>query len=325
MDSLRRALTARRRATRAQLAADTGLSTMTVGKLLARLEQRGEVRQDETEPAPSGRPSTIAAYNGEFAHVATISVVQREGKSAFTCSVYNLFGERVRSDRMCLDAVREDSFDPWLKDVLRQGYRLRLVAFAMPGEADGDCVFISDFEGLRYSSFLPRLRREFGVETLFENDVNAAVFGHALEGKGVGVAAGIYFPRRFGPGAGIVVQGEILHGCRHFAGEVAFIHGMDAWRALEDADTPRVLERIGELLVILACTVAPEDVVLYGDFLTPEMECALREFVRVRLSGRFELKLTCERDMAPDMERGAVLLAMRRMRELLRENGTEEA
>lgn len=318
MDSLRGALIARRRATRAQLSEDTGLSTMTVGKLLAQMQRCGEVRQDETVSAPSGRPSTIAAYNGEYAHFATISVVQRGGRGAFTCSVYNLFGERVRSDELLLDSVREDSFDPWLEDVTAQGYRLRLLALALPGEAEGDCVFISDFEALLYDRFLPRLRRKFGVETLFENDVNAAVFGHVFEEEGPGVAAGMYFPRTFCPGAGIVVKGEILHGSRHFAGEIAFIHGADAWSALDYADTSRAQAMIGELLVILACTVAPAGVVLYGDFFTPEWEAALREHVKARLSGQFDLKLTCESDMAQDMERGAARLAMRRLRELLR-------
>lgn len=318
MDSLRGALIARRRATRAQLSEDTGLSTMTVGKLLAQMERSGEVRQDETVSAPSGRPSTIAAYNGEYAHLATVSAVQRGGRSAFTCSVYNLFGERLRSDELLADPVREDSFDPWLEDVTAQGYRLRLVAFALPGEAEGDCVFISDFEALLYGSFLTRIRRKFGVETLFENDVNAAVFGHAFEEEQMGVAAGMYFPRAFGPGAGVVVNGEILHGRRHFAGEIAFIHGYDAWNALDYADMPRAARMIGELLVILACTVAPSGVVLYGDFLTPEWENALRAHVKARLAGQFDLKLTCEEDMAQDMERGAARLAMRRLRELLR-------
>lgn len=318
MDSLRWALIARRRATRAQLSEDTGLSTMTVGKLLAQMERCGEVRQDETVSAPSGRPSTIAAYNGEYAHFAAISVVQSGGASMFTCSIYNLFGERVRSDKLLLDAVREDSFDPWLEDVMARGYRLRLLAFALPGEAEGDCVFISDFEALLYDHFLPRLRRKYGVETLFENDVNAAVFGHVFERERIDVAAGVYFPRTFCPGAGVVVKGEILHGCRHFAGEIAFIHGVDAWNALDYADTSRALRMIGELLVILACTVAPEGVVLYGDFFTPQWESALREHVKARLAGQFELKLTCEGDMAQDMERGAVRLAMRRLRELLR-------
>ena len=59
---LRMELIAMRRATRAQLSERTGLSTMTVGKLLAELEARGEVRQDEQETGTGGRPSTCLLY-----------------------------------------------------------------------------------------------------------------------------------------------------------------------------------------------------------------------------------------------------------------------
>ena len=65
IDSVRGALMARGRATRAELSADTGLSTMTIGKLLAVMEQRGEVSQDGTLRGGNGRPSTVARYCGD--------------------------------------------------------------------------------------------------------------------------------------------------------------------------------------------------------------------------------------------------------------------
>ena len=320
IDSLRGALLARGRATRAELAADTGLSTMTVGKLLAAMELRGEVSQDETVKAASGRPSLVARYRGDFAHFATVTVCQREGRSVFAFSVYNLFGERVHRSEQAVDDVGQESFDAFFAQSAARGERVRLAVFALPGEARGDSLYISDFEGLMYGGFLPRIRARWGVETLFENDVNAAVFGHPFEeGDEEAVHAGVYLPGRFCPGAGLVIGGNILHGCSSFAGEVTFIHGPQAWAALNYGDTECVVQMISELLTAIGCTVAPHSTVLYGDFLTDALVCALERRLRARFCGKFEMHLTWERDIAPDMERGARALGLRRMRALLRQ------
>lgn len=319
MDSLRQALRIRRRATRAELAEETGLSVMTIGKLLREMEMRGEVRQEESHVSGGGRPSMTAVYQGDYAHFAVIGIAQEAGENACYVGIFNLFGERLKLERHILKEVRENSFDPFLAQAIKDGYRLKLVAFALPGEAEGDCVFLCDFEGLLYSRFLPGIRARFGIETLFENDVNAAVFGHDFEGKRADVAAGIYFPKRFYPGAGIVTGGEILHGRRHFAGEIAFIQGHEAWKALDYSDHEAVTRMIGPLITTMACVLAPEGVVLYGDFFTPELTQMLHEKVRQDLRGQFSLKVTVSENIADDMECGIVRLALRKIRKMLRE------
>lgn len=319
MDSLRGALLARGRATRAELAADTGLSTMTVGKLLAAMELRGEVSQDEVQKAASGRPSVVARYRGEYAHFATVTASQREGRSVIAFSVYNAFGERVHRSEQTPGDVRPESFDAFFEQSAARGERVKLAVFALPGEVRGDSLYISDFEALMYGGFLPRIRARYGVETLFENDVNAAVFGHPFEeGEEEAVRAGVYFPQRFCPGAGIAIGDRILHGHGSFAGEIAFLHGPRAWAAVDFADAERVERMISEVLTALACTVAPESTVLYGDFFTDGLLRALEERLRARFCGQFEMRLSWQSNIAQDMERGAHRMGLRALRALLR-------
>ena len=179
--ALRRALLLCRQATRQQLADTSGLSTMTVGKLLGEMTARGEVRQIRTQSQGSGRPSVIAEYNGDYAHFAAIVVEQREGRSAFTLSVVNLFGETVFEEKLLLAQVHADSFDSFFARMIAAGYRLRLAVLVLPGVAEGEEMLLCDFEDLVRGQVLHRIRRLFGVEVLFENDVNAAVFGHGFE------------------------------------------------------------------------------------------------------------------------------------------------
>lgn len=314
--ALRRALLSRRQATRQQLSDATGLSAMTVGKLLGGMTARGEVRQPGTQSQGSGRPSMIAAYNGDYAHFASIVVEQREGKSAFALSVVNLFGETVRRESLLLDEVRADSFDDFFSRMLAEGYRLRLAVLVLPGVAEGEEMLLCDLEELVRAQVLRRIRQRFGVEVLFENDVNAAVFGHGF-GAEDEVCAGIYFPRRYCPGAGVVVRGEILRGHRRFAGEVPYIQGGERWAALDYGDVTETAEMIAQLLTVYACTVAPERMVLYGDFFTPALETAVRARFNEKMLGRFDLTLTFQDAMTQDQERGARRLGLRRMLELL--------
>lgn len=314
--ALRHALREMRRATRAQLSEATGLSTMTMGKLIAEMERRGEARQDGRR-ASGGRPSSVVCYEGEYAHFAAIRGRQKEGKSEISMGVYNLFGECVKEETLLLERVEPDSFDSFFEAARAEGFRLRLAVFALPGEEEDDRVSICDFEALLGERFLPGIRERFGVETLFENDVNAAVFGRAAREGAQGVCAGLYLPQTFPPGAGIVVDGKILRGHRHFAGEIALIHGVSTWLSLDYGDEERVACLLFELMLILACTLAPESVVLYGSF-SEEVLRMLGERLRARLQGYLDMRIVCEPDLASDMELGAVRLGLRRMDEILR-------
>lgn len=318
LDALRRELMNVRRATRAQLANATGLSTMTIGKLLSDMEQRGEVRQDETLTSLSGRPSIIASYNADYAHFAAVTVMQLNGKSAFELCVYNLFGEAVMQRSLLLEQVCGDSFDGFFEEALAKGCRLRLAVFVLPGEEEEDHIFLCDFENLLGGGFLPRIRQKFGVETLFENDVNAAVFGHAFDDAPGDVHAGAYFPRTYPPGAGLIINGEILHGHRHYAGEIAALHGCDNWLSLDYSDARETGGVIAQLLSAFACVVAPAGMVLYGDFFTEELMSEIRSRTSAQLGSRFDMKLSAQQDMACDMQRGAARLGLRRMLEILR-------
>lgn len=314
--ALRRTMMTCGETTRQQLAARTGLSAMTVGKLLGEMTSRGEVRQRRTESTGSGRPSLLATYNGDYAHFVTVVVEQRSGKSAFTLSVLNLLGETVRQETLLLGEVHADSFDDFFSRMLSEGLRLRLAVLALPGVAEDGNMLLCDFEELVQGQVLRRIRNRFGVEVLFENDVNTAVFGHGPEGADE-VCAGIYFPRRYCPGAGVVVRGEILHGRRRLAGELAYIQGLERWMTLDYGDEIATAEMIGDLLTVYACTIAPERMVLYGDFLTPSLEKAIHACIARRLPGQFDLPLRCEAYMGQDMERGARRLGLRRMLEIL--------
>lgn len=316
LSAVRQALWKMPRVTRAQLSESTGLSAMTVGKLLAVMQERGEVRQDETQRGAGGRPSMIAQYNADYAHFAVIVVEQENGKSEFTLSVHNLLGEAAYEEKRLMEEVCEDSFDAFFAEMATE-YHLELAVFVLPGVAAGDRILSCDLQALADGQLLQRIKQRFGIEVLFENDVNGAVFGHAFGETKQGIFAGLYFPKNYCPGAGVVIDGEILYGTGHFAGEIGYIQGIDAWMSLDYNNIGKTAAMISQLLTIYCCTTAPRHVVLYGDFFTPELEREIAGRLDKQLLGNFAPGISTKKTLTQDMQRGAVRLGLRRMRAIL--------
>jgi glucokinase len=64
------------------------------------------------------------------------------------------------------------------------------------------------------------LQARFGVPTVLDNDANAAALGETLFGAGTGAASVLYVNVGTGIGAGIVLNGAVLHGFQGMAGEI---------------------------------------------------------------------------------------------------------
>ena len=101
---------------------------------------------------------------------------------------------------------------------------------------------------------------------------------------------------------------------------ISFTAREEAWKTLDYGDEEVVSERIAQLLVIYACTLAPERVVLYGEFLTERLKAAILVQFEEKMMGRFSMAIDCCAGLTQDMERGAVRLGLDRMFKLLGEN-----
>ncbi len=95
-----------RQATRQQLSAMTGISTVTLGNLLQQLVTNGEALETDTLQPASGRPARVYSYNDRRLLGLLVSVIFTEGRDQFQASLVNLYGEVVWEDRSpaaCLD------------------------------------------------------------------------------------------------------------------------------------------------------------------------------------------------------------------------------
>ena len=102
---------------------------------------------------------------------------------------------------------------------------LAAVGCVAPGITDaakGVVIDVANLPGWRDIPLAELLERRFGPPALVENDVNAAALGEFAYGAGQGCHSLAYLTVSTGVAAGIVVEGRLLRGYHHAAGELGY-------------------------------------------------------------------------------------------------------
>lgn len=96
------------------------------------------------------------------------------------------------------------------------------IGIGTPGSVDRKSGVIEYANNLEFDHVPIRdmIQSDFNKPVYLENDANCAALGEAIAGAGNGVDEFVFVTLGTGIGAGIVVNGELVHGCNDAAGEV---------------------------------------------------------------------------------------------------------
>ena len=255
----------------------TGLSFATVGNILNSFVESGEVTLGEMHSTTGGRPSQAYSFNAEYAHVLALSARVQNGRNIITACVGNLYGEQVWQTEQYFDTVQITSFETMIDSSLSVYPTIKILSFSLPGVERNGVIIFNDYKELEGILFSDHFQNRYHLPVLIENDVNAAVFGYSRNKKSVSVIVGIYFPKDFGPGSGIMIEGKILKGASGYAGEVNLLPlGID-WVSLNYDNPQEIGTAIAKLISVFCGTINPNQIVLYGDFFTDALKEAIRQ------------------------------------------------
>ncbi len=299
-----------RKATIHQLSLATGLSVVTVGALLAEMAESGEAFESATVPSNGGRPSALYSYNENFRLAAVIYGYQKNDSNLIRFLVVNLYGECIEKQEVYSRDVEVQSFAPTIDDFLAKYPAIGAIGFGLPGSEENGVILTHDYRGLIGEAFMRFYRSRYGLPVVFINDVNAAVAGYYSSCGKSKCIAGLYFPRIYLPGAGMVINGGIHRGFRSFAGELGGMPLGTDWINLDYSDADAVTREVGRLVAAYCCILAPEKFVLYGDFFNEDSAERIRGFTRGLLPRHFEADLCVSGDFEKDFERGAILTSL---------------
>lgn len=319
MQRVRDEFRALRKATIFELAQKTALSVVTVKTVLEEMIAQGEASEGQSIPSNGGRPSMRYEYNPNFRYGIVIYGYQKDNGNLIRLLVINLFGECIRRIEASIENVQVSSFGRYI-DAVRKDYpAIGAIVFGLPGVEENGVVTTNDYGSLVGGAFMDYYQKKYNVPVLFFNDVNAAVKGYFSRSseRDLNCVVGIYFPRIYSPGAGLVIGGRIYPGAHHFAGEIGNLPPGTDWTKIDYANAAVFCKAISELLVLYCRIVAPDQIVLYGDFLDDSHIPVIKAHTETMLSHSFPVHVTSSRDFGADFEQGMIISTLERINETL--------
>lgn len=308
---VRKELQKSKKATKAGLSKKTGLSVVTVNSILNRLLREGEVLEGPMEPSNGGRPARLYEYNGNHSLILAVYVRQKGAHELVMARAVNVFEEIVYQEDIEMPGITLKTFEPVVARALIEYPRITAIGFGLPGvEMDGR-VLLNDYEGIAGTDFIDHYEQKFKLPVIWENDVNAAVMGfylrkHREKGNNI---IGIYFPDRYGPGAGIIIEGHMYKGRNHFAGEVGGIPNFN-WERMTTEDYIKIVQTLCYIL-------APDTIVFYRTLWDGVDREGIRKGLSDKLNSYLMPRLVFSDEFDEDYKWGTILCTRQSIEEKL--------
>jgi len=260
-------------ATKAELSRRLGISFPTASKFVDLMEARGEVELAGLDESSGGRRARRYRYRPDF--LLGLAIFLEKNETSYT--VFDCEGTAVEQGSAG-SLLEEDaaSLVAIVERIKASHPRLRAVSIGVPGAVgDGRVFYIPAYEKYHLLDLKSFVEERTGIATVVENDMNAAVLGYLdrtkpeERGESYSKPSVVYlYLGQNGPGAGIVVNGEVVRGQSFFSGEVSFLpqyDGRSFMEALEDGTEEGVADAVGRLVAAMTAILNPHDVVFNRD------------------------------------------------------------
>ena len=216
---------------KADLVRYSGLSAPTITSCVALLTKLGLVEAIGDGQSNGGRPPGLLRFNAKHGYVAAVDV----GGTRLRMMLADLSGASVAQWSHVLRDRQKTP--PGMCTLVREGLRemcnaggisvsrvLHLTAGA-PGITDVDAGVVLSAPNLVDWNDVPfraLLEKELQIPVIVENDTNLAAVGEHLCGAAIEAASFVFLAVGTGVGAGIFINGHLLHGAHWSAGEVGY-------------------------------------------------------------------------------------------------------
>lgn len=304
--------------TASQLSKKTGLSVVTINALLKVMMSEGEVFESDKLITNGGRPSAEYRYNNLFMCSCIVYGFHTKGDDYVRVIVADVFKSKVFEIESVFDSIKIESFNDMIDEAFHTFATIKSITFGLPGEENDGSITINDYREIVGDAFIRHYKDRYNVPIYFVNDVNAATYGYysqnikELHDKNV---VGLFFPKAYKPGAGLIMNGDIFRGSMNFAGEVGYMPiGID-WTTLDYNDEKSMIEAIARLVSIICCVIAPDHITLYGEFLHKSMEAEIMSEVSKYLSHAFSASLSISDEFSEHFELGLIEKAIQTLEE----------
>ncbi|EOH76340.1 MULTISPECIES: ROK family protein [Enterococcus] len=265
--------------TKRQLADASQLSVVTINKLLPELIEKQLLLTTDQPQRTGGRQAAAYQYNAQRTLLLIIQFIEEDQQIVIRFSVVDLVGNILHHEQSA--EGRLPQFLQAIRQIKQEYPKISLAVVGIPGVEIAGRLKIMDAPAFKDMALGELIEKEIAVKTLIENDVNAAVFHFKEEKK---IVAGIYFPKNYPPGAGLVIDQQLFKGANHLSGEIK--HLPHLYTASYPLATEAIPEQVTATLQAIVAVTDPHQVIL---FLPSEWQALVsRSFLEKQLAAVFQ-------------------------------------
>lgn len=265
-------------ATKAELSEALDISFPTISKFLGQMEKEGEVLELGQDDSSGGRRAKRYAYNPEY----SLGLAVFLEKSATHYALFNCAGKvkEQGTEASILTGTSIELLEAVISARLEKHPKISSLAIGVPGAVNnGRVIYIPDYSQLQDFDLKKHLEKRFSMPAAVENDMNAAVLGyHRHQGMSAEQSLVYIYLGQNGPGAGIMVNGDLVRGSTFFSGEISLIPQYDQanfWQALEQKSRN---DALGRMVASISAILNPHQMIFSHEDIS---QGELKEIVQV--------------------------------------------
>lgn len=146
---------------------------------------------------------------------------------------------------------------------------ISMIGMATPGIIYNGFLSSSYIKDIENNDILSAFTSRYTQKIIITNDVNAAAVGYYVSQKMYQTFMFLFQPISLGAGAGIIVDGKLVNGCHHFAGEVLYLPLELSQDKSKLNRTPEgTLELVSKTILSSMCVIDPQAIILFSDLIT---------------------------------------------------------
>ena len=261
---VRNALKNLRSATKPQLAEKTGLSVVTINSLIKTLLEENEVIEEKETQTNGGRPAAIYSLNKNHRMALIFGTYEKNGDDLITASVINTYNELTEPCQQFTELTIAN-LDNSISYYLNKYPAIQAVIFALPAKVKNGRLIFSDYKHLEGFPLQKYITDKYHISCIIENDIRVAILGYfsKLVDSSSHIIAGLYIPKKYSAGIGVVVNGNILSGTTGLAGEIEYLS------TFKNTDWKnRTFEQTIDLIKTVCVMYNPDKLIIYDSSLT---------------------------------------------------------
>lgn len=282
LSGIRKSLLELGSATKVELSDKLEISFPTISKFLAQMEKDGEIISVGLDESSGGRRAKRYTYNPE--HMLGLAIFLERKETNY--KIFNCVGE-VKEQGKAPSVLIDNGLNlltKCIENITDKYPKISSIAMGVPGSVDSGRIFyIPGYEQFQNFDLKEYYEKHFSIPVVVENDMNAAVLGYN-NNKGINDKQShiyLYFGQN-GPGAGIMVNGDVVRGSTYFSGEVSFVPQYDDrnfGQSLKSGSGPKklpiyedfMIDAISRLVASFVAIINPHTIIFCNDEVEKEI------------------------------------------------------